>query len=81
MKVGRDYSWWVQYSWECEYFSDEINGWFSDHDSGAMRLACPKKDIKKRITEHIIGEELWSEEYRNLKVKINDCYMTTPTEI
>ena len=81
MKVGRDYSWWVSYTWEYEYLDEETGQWesYCDYDSG--RFDCPKKDIKKTVTKHIEEVELIGEKYRNLNVTINDSYMTTTVEI
>lgn len=81
MKVGRDYSWWVSYSWEYECFDNEENEWEKYEDFDAGRFNCQKKDIKKTVTEHIKEIELQDEQYRNLKVKIDDSYMTTTEEI
>lgn len=81
MKVGRDYSWWVSYSFKYEYFDSEENEWFEYEDFDSRRFDCQKKDIKKAVTEHIKEFELKGEEYRNLKVHIQDFYMTTTEEI
>ena len=79
MKVGRDYSWWVDYSFEYDILCD--GGWFTDEDFDSGRFDCQKKDIKKTVTEHIKNVELKDENYRNLKVSIIDKYMTTTEEI
>lgn len=81
MKSGRDYSWWVSYSWEYEYFDSEENDWLKYDDFDSRRFDCLKKDIKKTVTEHIKKYELQGEEYRNLKVHIHDFYMTTTEEV
>ena len=79
MKAGRDYSWWVDYSWKYEvYFDGE---WMEEEDFDAGRFDCQKKDIKKVVTEHVKSVELKNETYRNLKVTIQDSYMTTPCEV
>lgn len=82
MKLGRDYSWWVDYTWQYEYFDKETNEWqpsFLDND--AQRFDCKKKDIKKTVTEYIKKYELAGEQYRKLTVTINDSYMTTTEEL
>lgn len=79
MKVGRDYSWWVDYSFEYDILCD--GEWFVDKDFDSGRFDCQKKDIKKTVTEHIKNVELKDENYRNLKVSVIDAYMTTPEEI
>lgn len=78
MKVGRDYSWWVDYAWECEIFYE--GEWHKEDDFDAARFYCTKKDIKKTVTEHIKSIELHGDVYRNLKVTIHDSYMTTTCE-
>ena len=67
MKVGRDYVWWVSYSWTYEWLE-------------AQRFYCNKKDIKKEA-EKKAAESMNDLKYRNLKVTINDCYKTTIEEI
>ena len=47
MKVGRDYAWWVSYSWTYEWFEEDRGVWISDKDFEAERFYCSKKDIKK----------------------------------
>ena len=81
MKVGRDQSWWVAFSWTCECFCEEDNEWCEYDDFDTQRFNCLKKDIKKTVTEHIEEIELKGEKYRNLKVKIDDFYQTTTEEI
>ncbi len=79
MKVGRDYSWWVDYSWKCKIL---YNGeWMSDDDFDEGRFTCRKRDLKKTITEHIIKYELCDDTYKDLEVTIHECYPTTPEEI
>lgn len=81
MKLGRDYSWWVDYTWQYEYFDKEANEWQFSFDNDAQRFNCKKKDIKKDVTEYIKKYELAGEQYRNLTVTINDCYITTAAEL
>lgn len=77
--VGYDYSWWVDYSWSFEVFDEESNSWVSENGFDGERFACRKKDIKKEAKKRII-EGLYGVQYRNLKVNIYDCYMTTACE-
>lgn len=79
MKIGRDYSWWVSYSWTYEWF-DEESGWISDRDFEAERFYCIKKDIKKEAEKKAMSS-MGGLQYRNLNVTIDDCYQTTPEEI
>lgn len=81
MKLGRDYSWWVEYVFEYEYFDTYDRIWCSAFDFDAGRFNRRKKDLKKAVTEHIKEHELSCYKYRNLRVRIKDCYMTTPTEV
>ena len=81
MKVGRDYSWWVEYSFTYEYWDDvDYDEWIpmEDYDSG--RFNCRKFEIKRQVKRHI-EDLLANVDFRKLKVKINDCYMTTTTEV
>lgn len=80
MKVGRDYAWWVSYSWTYEWLEEESGEWISDRDSEAERFYCNKKDIKKEAEKKAI-ESMDGLKYRNLKLTINDCYKTTTEEI
>ena len=80
MKIGRDYTWWVSYSWTYECLEEESGEWISDRDFEAERFYCQKKDIKK-VAEKKAVESMCGLEYRNLKVTVDDCYKTTPEEI
>lgn len=80
MKVGRDYVWWVSYSWSYEWLEEESGEWISDRDFEADRFYCNKKDIKKEVEKKAI-ESMNDLKYRNLKVTINDYYKTTIVEI
>lgn len=80
MKLGRDYSWWVSYSWSYVWFDSEHNEMdlYDDFDEG--RFYCQKKDIKKEVRKKV-EEELSDTQYCNLKITIDDCYMTTAEEV
>ena len=80
MKVGRDYTWWVDYSYTYEWYVEEDGEWCEMKDGDACRFVCIKKHIKKCIKD-VAEQELEGMKYRNLKVKINDCYMTTTDEL
>ena len=80
MKVGRDYSWWVSYSWTYEWFEEESGEWISNEDFEAERFYCKKKEIKSVAKEKAI-EAIDGLKYRNLKVNINDYYITTTEEL
>ena len=81
MKVGRDYSWWVDYSYSYDLFMEDEQTWKNCVDFDADRFNCPKKDLKKVIKEHIEKYELQGDKYRNLVVTINDFYQTIIEEI
>jgi len=81
MKVGRDYSWFVSFSWKYEYFDEDENEWLEDDYFSARRFDCNKKDIKKVVTKYIEEYELQDERYRNLTVEISDFYKTTTEEL
>ena len=80
MKVGRDYAWWVSYSWTYDWFDEESAEWITDKDFEAERFYCSKKDIKKEA-EKKAAESMNDLKYRNLEVTINDYYKTTVEEI
>lgn len=80
MKVGRDYAWWVSYSWVYEWLEEESGEWISDKDCEAERFYCNKKDIKKEAEKKVF-ESMDRLKYRNLEITINDCYKTTTEEI
>lgn len=80
MKVGRDYSWWVQYSWKYKWYDKDEEVWEID-DFGSGRFTCTKKEIKKAVTEHIEKYELADTQYCDLEVSIDDAYMTTTEEV
>lgn len=80
MKVGRDYAWWVSYSWTYEWFEEESCEWVSDEDFESGRFYCNKRDIKKVAEQNVI-ESMDGLKYRNLKVTINDFYKTTTEEV
>jgi len=80
MKVGRDYAWWVSYSWTYEWLEEGSGEWISDNDFEAERFYCQKKDIMKEATRKSI-ESMEGLKYRNLEVTINDYYKTTTEEI
>ena len=80
MKAGRDYAWWVSYSWTYEWLEEESGEWISDRDFEAERFYCNKKDIKKEA-EKKAAESTVGLKYRNLEVNIDDCYKTTTEEI
>lgn len=74
-------TWWVDYTFEYEYYDSEDGTWehCCDFDSG--RFHCIKKEIKKNVRNYIETYELQGEQYRNLVVTINDQYITTDCEI
>ena len=78
--VGYDYSWWAEYSWSCEVFDEEDQEWVSEDSFEAERFACRKKDIKKEAKKHIEDRWFCGVQYRNLKIRIDDCYKTTACE-
>ena len=80
MKLGRDYSWWVSYSWSYALFDSEHNEMdlYDDFDEG--RFYCHKKDLKNEVRKKV-EEELSDTQYCNLIIKIDDYYMTTPEEL
>ena len=81
MKVGRDYSWWVEYSWTYRWYNVEEKCWEEYDDFGSGRFTCTKKNLKKEVTDYIEKYELADTQYCDLKVSIDDAYMTTTEEV
>ena len=73
-------TWWVDYSFTYEYFDTEENAWIEYEDFDAGRFHCLKKHIPGAVTAQV-EKDLEGEQYRNLKVKINDSYQTTDVEV
>ena len=80
MKVGRDYAWWVSYSWTYEWLEEESGEWITDTDFESERFYCQKKDIKNEAKRKVI-ESMIGIKHRNLEITIGDCYRTTIEEI
>ena len=74
-------TWWVDYTFEYEYYDSETGEWESYCDYDAGRFKCTKKEIKKNVKKHIETYELQGEQYKNLVVTINDQYITTDCEV
>ena len=80
MKVGRDYTWWVSYSWTYEWMEEESGEWITDTDFESERFYCQKKDIKNEAKRKAV-ESMIGMKYRNLEITIDDCYRTTTEEV
>ena len=74
------YTYWVEYSYEYDWYNALDNHWelINDFDSG--RFKCLKKDIPSEV-EKAVKNELEGETYKNLKIKITDKYITTDCEV
>lgn len=71
-------TYWVSFEWTCSML---IGGeWSNEVAYDSHRFQCSKNDILKNIKEEI-QEEFNGIEYKNLKVKILDCYRTTDYEV
>lgn len=81
MKIGKDYAWWVSYSYTYEWFETEEKQWVKDEGFDEGRFCCQKKDIKAEVKKQIEEEELVGLQYRNLRIVIDDQYITTAEEI
>ena len=74
-------TWWVDYTFEYEYYDSETGTWESYCDYGAERFTCTKKELKKKVRDYVESYELQGEKYKNLVVTINDRYITTDCEV
>ena len=73
-------TWWVEY--EFSYDAKNYEGeWENYTEVEAGRFNCVKKDIKKEVKKYLEEEILDTEEYKNLKIKIIDQYITTDYEV
>lgn len=73
-------TYWVSYSFKYKYL-DELSGqWEEYEDFDSRRFSCKKKDIYKKVKEYV-EQEIESETYKNLKITINDSYLTTDYEV
>ena len=66
MKAGRDYSWYVSYSWKYELFDNEDSEWIEIDDFDCQRFNCRKRDVKKKVIEYIVKKFI-----KNIKNKLN----------
>ena len=80
MKAGRDYAWYVAYSYSYEWRDPEDGKWTVESTFDSGRFCCRKKEILAEVTKRI-EEELSDLQYRNLAIVINEQYPTTPEEL
>lgn len=83
--MGRTNTYWVSFSWTyllwmgniCEEGEPE---WEETDDCDATRFRCPKTEIKHEV-EKYIKRELTGCKYKNLKITIDDSYITSDEEL
>ena len=75
-------TYWVDYSYSFEYKDPEDEEWYEYEGGDGGRFQCKKRDIKKEVEKQVIFDEAFKpDEYRNLKIIINDYYITTDCEV
>lgn len=74
-------TWWVSFSYTYEYL--ECDGkWESDSDCDARRFLCREEEIEKKVTEYVKEElDYDNGDIRNIKIEIEDHYITTDYEV
>lgn len=83
--MGRTNTYWVSFSWTyllwmgniCEEGEPE---WEEADDCDATRFRCQKAEIKHEV-EKYIKRELEGCKYKNLKITIEDSYITSDEEL
>ena len=78
--MGRRNTWWVEYSFSYLFWDNAEKKWEPWEDFDADRFQCLKKDIRKEV-EQRVREDLSSEQFKDLKITITDCYITTDVEV
>lgn len=80
-KVRKPVTWWVSFSCTYEYL-DSNGEWDSGDGFDARRFLCREEDIEKKVTEYV-KEELDYDigNIRNIKIEIEDHYITTDYEV
>lgn len=71
-------TYWVTFSWT--YLIWTGNEWEEVNDCDGRRFRCHKKEIKHQVEEYV-KNELMYEKYRNLKLIIEDYYITSDVEL
>lgn len=74
-------TWWVSFTYNYEYL--ECDGkWESDSSSDARRFLCREEDIEKKVMEYVKEDlDYDNGDIRNIKIKIEDHYITTDYEV
>ena len=74
-------TWWVSFSYTYEYL-DGNGEWDSDSGCDACRFLCREEEIEKKVTEYVKEElDYDSDDIRNIKIEIEDHYITTDYEV
>ena len=73
-------TYWVEYSYTYKFLNEE-NDWEEEKSFDADRFHCRKRDIKKEVEKYVREWELQGETFKDLKVEITDCYLTTDEEL
>lgn len=71
-------TYWVEFEWS--YLVRYEQEYEEDNDYESKRFYCLKKDILREATLYV-KSLLKDLDYKNLKIKINDFYITTECEL
>lgn len=81
--MGRTNTYWVSFTWTYLLWMEVEEGewgWEEVDDCDAGRFRCPKSEIKHEVEEYV-KQELQYDKYKNLKVTIEDFYITSDEEL
>lgn len=83
--MSKTNTYWVSFSWTYLLWMGDVceegeNEWDESEYCEAMRFRCPKKDVKKEV-EAYVKNELKYDKYKDLKITIEDCYLTSDEEL
>jgi len=74
-------TWWVSFSYTYEYL-DGNGEWDSDSGCDARRFLCQEEEIEKKVVEYVKEElDYDNGDIRNIKIEIEDHYITTDYEV
>lgn len=73
-------TWWVSFSWTYRWYDPWSKTWSDESDCHACRFRCREENIERHARRYVLGE-LDGEEYRDLRITINDHYITTDYEV
>lgn len=74
-------TWWVEFEWTYSVKDPETDEWTEEFDFEARRFNCTKKQIPEEVRNFVKYELSFGDEYKDLRIKITDKYITTDSEL